>query len=190
MRKILAVSDDKPRPSYWCRTKRVGPLQKAWFEGKFRKVSSVSCAATLSTAAERYTPTRNFTSASTPRHESRPRGDGQSSATTPNQSHQGNPIAIRRAQIAALDPTSQTKSWILVGIQGARRTLIPAQISINNQSTDYSVFRDLNMCYRTHRGRLRLWFSIWRLEYCEVVKVFYHPKYLPLQALINISSTD
>lgn len=184
------MSEDKPRPPHWCRTKRVGSLRKAWVEGKFRKALLEPCAATLSTAAERYTPTRIFTSASTPRHGSRPRGDGQSSATTPNQSHQGSTIAIRGAQIVALAPASQTKSWILVGIQGARRTLIPAQISINDQSTDYSVFRDLNMCYRTHRGRLRLWFSIWRLEYCEVVKVLYHPKDLLLQRLINISLID
>lgn len=70
------------------------------------------------------------------------------------------------------NPARQPKSWILVGIQGARRTLTPAQIPVSDQSTDHDVFQELSKCYRAYRGRLRLWFSIWRLGYCEVVKVW------------------
>ncbi|ODA79810.1 hypothetical protein RJ55_05406 [Drechmeria coniospora] len=65
-------------------------------------------------------------------------------------------------------PLSQ--SFILFGVQGPRRTLTPAQILVTSRSTDSSVFQDLRACYRTHRGWLRYWFSIWTLDHCTITK--------------------
>lgn len=46
-----------------------------------------------------------------------------------------------------------------------------SQIPVNSRATDYSTFQELRRCYGSRWGRLRLWFSVWRLEYCESVKV-------------------
>jgi hypothetical protein len=63
------------------------------------------------------------------------------------------------------------QSHILLGVQGSRRTLTPDQIIINASSTDSTLFQGIKQCYKTNRGRLRLWLSIWHLETCEVVRV-------------------
>lgn len=136
---------------------------------KFREVSPVPPATSASSAAQKYTPAGNAaTSSQTP-------GFSPGSQSSPTASIQLNQersfITSQRAQKAAPDPVSETRSYILFGVQGSRRTLTPSQIPIINQSTDSTVFQDLKKCYQTYRGRLRLWFSIWRLEYCEVVKV-------------------
>lgn len=147
-----------------------------WAKGIFRKASSASSATTVSAAAQKYTPPGNAESTSSSEHGSLPSGS-QSGVTAPTQSRQGSLITGQ----GTLRPTGQNQSWILFGVQGARRTLTPTQISINDQSTDDSVFQGLKECYQTHRGRLRLWFSIWQLECCEVVKV--HLPLPPLQIL-------
>ncbi|GFF25909.1 hypothetical protein IFM61606_09579 [Aspergillus udagawae] len=171
VKKILALSDDKPQLSHWCRTKASRVLLTTSTEDILHKAPSASTAATVSVAAQKYTPPENVKCTSSSAHGILPSDGGQSSVTAPTQPHQGSPITGQQVQIAAPNPTGQTQSWILFGVQGARRTLTPAQISVNDQSTDYSVFQELKESYRTHRGRLRLWFSIWRLEFCEVVKV-------------------
>ncbi|KAL2836694.1 hypothetical protein BJX68DRAFT_259827 [Aspergillus pseudodeflectus] len=124
-----------------------------------------------SAAAQKYIPSINAmaTLSSRPRHPTSG-SNGQSSNPAQSQHHRIGSIVSQQAQIAALDPVNGTQSWVLFGVQGARRTLAPAQILINGQSTDHSFFQELRKCYHTNRGRVRLWFSIWRLDFCEVVK--------------------
>lgn len=126
---------------------------------------------TSSAAAQKYTPPGNVALASSPRNKVPTNGGSQPTETVPAHIHQNSSITDHQGQIAAQHPANQGQGWILFGVQGPRRTLTPSQISVHNQSTDYTVFQELKECYQANRGRLRLWFSIWRLEFCEVVKV-------------------
>ena len=163
------MSDLNPSLPHWCRKKGFGVLLNIWAKGFFFKAPSSLPGTTVSSAAQKYIPPGN--AASLDSSGNHPSGHGQSSVTGPTQPHQSSPSTGQRLRVSTMDPSKRTKSWILLGVQGARRTLTPAQISVKDQSTDCSVFQDLKECYRTQRGRLRLWFSIWRLEFCQVVKV-------------------
>lgn len=119
-----------------------------------------------SRAATRYTPQE--TSSSTP-----PKSvqlQPLSGAAVPLQQQQG-PTLGQQSQVTIPDPNNSLQWWILFGVRGARRTLVPTQIHVTSQTTDSHIFQELKRCYRIYRGRLRLWLSVWRLEYCEVVKV-------------------
>lgn len=144
----------------------------AWFEGMSRKARPAPTATLASSAAQRYTPPRIAAPVSSLTSASSRNVGGESSlpASIPTL-RQGSLITNQQDHSAPPGSTGQTNSYILFGVQGSRRTLTPSQISTNGQSTDSSVFQDLRKCYQTHRGKLRIWFSIWRLEYCEVVKV-------------------
>ncbi|KAK0763040.1 hypothetical protein N5P37_004023 [Trichoderma harzianum] len=87
----------------------------------------------------------------------------------PPQQQQG-PTIGQQAQVTIPDPNNSLQWWILFGVRGARRTLVPTQIHVTNQTTDSHIFQELKRCYMIYRGRLRLWLSVWRLDYCEVVK--------------------
>jgi hypothetical protein len=147
---------------------------RSWLEGIFWRAPSALPAAPASSAAQKYTPRGNIEPVSSPITESSPSDGGQTSSAASIQSHQqGSLITVQQGQRATPDPVGRAESYILFGVQGSRRTLNPGQIRTNNQSTDHSVFQDLKKYYQTHRGRLRIWFSIWRLENCEVVKVYF-----------------
>ena len=169
MTKILTLSDDKPQSPYWCRTKGTRVPVTTRFKDMFRKATPAPAATSTSSAAQRYTPPRN----AAPAPGSSSNGRGQSNLTASIQHHQQRSVITdQQGQTASPDPAGQTQFYILFGVQGSRRTLTPGQVPINDQSTDSSIFRDLKKCYQIYRGKLRLWFSIWRLEYCEVVKVY------------------
>jgi hypothetical protein len=65
---------------------------------------------------------------------------------------------------------------ILFGVKGPNPALKLEQISINSIKNDSSFYDELKKYYRLNRGRLRYWFSFWRLEYCEVVKASGKPQ--------------
>ena len=92
------------------------------------------------------------------------------------------PAAFQQYQSPIPDLAGQTKRYVLFGVPGSRRTLTASQVMIDNQSTDSSFFHDLKKCYEKHRGCLRLWFSIWRLEYCEIARVLYNTLTIALYA--------
>lgn len=89
----------------------------------------------------------------------------------PNSPSPTNASQTPHPQAASVQQTASRRTWILLGIQGEKRTMEPAEIQVDEWTTDYHFFKALRLCYRRHRGKLRLWFSIWRLHYCEVVKV-------------------
>ncbi|KAK4947760.1 hypothetical protein LTR10_013268 [Elasticomyces elasticus] len=67
-------------------------------------------------------------------------------------------------------PTSQQR-LVLFGVDGMRSTLDLKHVDvINVTKTDAEFFRKLNSMYRSARGFLKLWFSIWRLNHCDFVK--------------------
>lgn len=118
-----------------------------------------------SQAATRYTPQTSSSSAPPQSVQLQP----LAGAASPHQ-QQGSTIG-QQAQVVTPGSTNNQQWWILLGIKGAQRTLVPTQIHVTSQTTDSDIFQELKNSYKIHRGRLRLWFSVWRLDYCEVVKV-------------------
>ena len=164
---------------HWCRKKRIRHKEALFGNQIFWKVSQAlpveltspqapaAPALSSSSAGRRYAPQASVKTEV-------PTTIGSNSSVpsrSTNASQQGG-LGISHQDIRITpDSTSEPVKFVLFGIQGSRRTLEPGQIRTHRQSTDSSVFQDLKECYRTHRGRLRLWFSIWRLENCEIVKV-------------------
>jgi hypothetical protein len=167
---ILAYSDDEPESRHGCIERRNTKALTVWFKDIFLQTPA-GPAASKSSASQRYTPPGNTSSTSSSNHfhsnaVSKPNVSGVSQP-----SHQQNLTDKQQTQSSAMNPALQDQSWILFAVQGASRILTPCEISVSSNTTDYSVFQELKRCYRMHRGRLRLWFSIWRLEYCQSVKV-------------------
>ena len=61
--------------------------------------------------------------------------------------------------------------FIMFGVKGPRRTLELAQIGTEEQSDDHTLFTELRNKYKILRGFWRYWFSVWRLNHCDFVKV-------------------
>lgn len=141
------------------------------FKGIFRYAPGGEQIALPSRAAVRYTPNEGV-SFTPPENRRLNRA-----ATVPTRQQQGSTTG-RRAQVTLLDATNN-HWWILFGVRGSRRTLQPTQIQVTDLTTDSHIFRQLKKIYRTHRGWLRLWLSVWRLDYCEVVKVCNQPNATP-----------
>lgn len=64
-----------------------------------------------------------------------------------------------------------SRAFVFFGVKGSRRTLELAQIDTNQVSDDSLFFANMKREYKTLRGRLRYWLSIWRLSHCDFVKV-------------------
>lgn len=163
MAKILACSDDKYKSTHWCGMKGEGVLRPA------------PATTPPSAAAQKYTPAGNAASALSSRHLSSPQSivtSGTDAVVPSRPGQHRSSTAGQQVRISTPNTIVQTESWILFGVQGPWRTLVPSQIPVNSKATDYSIFQELKRCYQLHRGRLRLWFSVWRLECCEIVKVY------------------
>lgn len=184
--KVLDLMDDIPLSPYWCTTRRTRNPLITWLVGIFWALPANSPAASMSAAASRYTPSDVSAVSS-----SSPLPGGQYSAaiqTSPNQQTVSTPA--QQGHTAATDVSNRIKTYILFGVQGGRRTMAPTQIPVYDNSTDSSIFKELKKCYAARRGRLRLWFSIWRLEYCCVVKVICFLVFQVQLLTSMISSTD
>ena len=123
----------------------------------------------MSSASQRYTPPGNAIPSATTGQGLQSTDISQSNMDQGQSQQQGTVVASQQSP-AALVPATAIQSWVLFGVQGSRRTLEISNIPISNHSNDSSFYRSLRQHYRTNRGRLQLWFSFWRLDYCEVVK--------------------
>lgn len=164
MQIALELSDNNPPLPSRCGVKKTPATLRSSLEGIVRYISGEQ-AASSSQAAQRYTPQNispilpeNRNAAPIPLRPLPPLEQGHSTA--------GND-----AQIPSPESTDDLEWWILFGVRGAWRTLVPTQIHVNSQTTDSHIFQELKKNYRLHRKRLSLWFSVWRLDHCEVVKV-------------------
>ena len=63
------------------------------------------------------------------------------------------------------------RSFVLFGVAGKRRTPDLAQIDTIKNPDDLKFFSTMLQEYRKHWGSLRYWFSLWRLNHCDFVKV-------------------
>lgn len=100
-------------------------------------------------------------------------GAGQQTPNLSVTSHQqqGPSTASQPQSGGAVIGNNPTQEWILFCVQGSRRSLEVEHILIHDYVNDSSLYRSLREHYRTHRGKLRLWFSVWRFGYCEGMKV-------------------
>ena len=162
---ILPNLDKNPPLPHQCRVKSDTISWRA------RLASIIQTTIPISNASQRYTPPGSAIPSSTT-------GQGLQSISV-SQSNMGNQgrfqqqrvvVASQRSTAALVHPATAIKLWVLFGVQGSRRTLEISHIPINDQSNDSSLYCSLRQHYRTNRGRLKLWFSFWRLDYCEVVK--------------------
>ena len=170
---MLPNLDENPPWSHRCRMKRDTISWGA------RLVGIIRTTIPMSSASQRYTPPGSAISSSTTGRGIQSTGVGQSNMGNQDQSQQqGVVVAGQQSTAALVHPATAIQSWVLFGVQGSRRTLEINHIPINNQSNDSSFYRSLRQHYRTNRGRLKLWLSFWRLDYCEVVKAWFDP--LPL----------
>lgn len=169
---VFDYLDLEPRSTYLCGLKGDNVPPTTWLKSLFRQCGPGSVPLN-SSAAQKYTPPGEAASPSFSAHQSPQQNSAVSAASAPSQARQRNYIAGQQTSLSLPLPRGQDESWILFGVQGASPILVPAEVLVKSQATDYSVFQDLKRCYQSHRGRLRLWFSIWRLEYCDVVKVCY-----------------
>ena len=163
---MLPNLDKIPPWLHRCKVKKDTMSWMAWLASMIRKTMPVS------SASQRYTPPSSAISSPTTGQASQSATIGQSNADQDQSQHQRAVIASQQSTAALVHPATTIQSWVLFGVQGSRRTLEVNHIPVNNHSNDTSLYCSLRQHYRANRGRLRLWFSFWRLDYCEVVKAW------------------
>ncbi|KAB2098707.1 hypothetical protein AG0111_0g13061 [Alternaria gaisen] len=89
-------------------------------------------------------------------------------------------VASSGVQITMGQQAGLNNSQILFEVKGPHPALKLEQISTKNSKNDSNFYSELKKYYRLNRGRLRYWFSFWRLGYCEVVKT-YRPNYVLME---------
>ncbi|EHK15609.1 uncharacterized protein TRIVIDRAFT_228635 [Trichoderma virens Gv29-8] len=159
--RILELLDDTPPLPSRCGVRGAKATLLSSVKGILRYTGEKI--ALPSRAATRYTPQGD--SSSTPPENQQYRL--RRAVTLPQP--QGMTIS-QQIQEKTPESASNQQWWILFGVKGARRTLEPTQIHVTSRTTDGDIFQELKRSYKIYRGRLRLWFSVWRLEYCDVVK--------------------
>ncbi|KAH7086605.1 hypothetical protein FB567DRAFT_603720 [Paraphoma chrysanthemicola] len=164
--KLPDIDQDALRYSR-CRDRRSFTRPREWSGEKIRSM-------VLSLFGKRYTPSGS--SSSTPAQQAANQGPSQNvpgGPTTPGQqqSQQTSGATTNQQSTSSLTvSTPLTKFWVLFGVQGPRPALEISHIEIQDQTNDSAFYRLLRKQYSQSRGRLCLWFSMWRIGYCEVVK--------------------
>ncbi|KAJ4296420.1 hypothetical protein N0V90_006465 [Kalmusia sp. IMI 367209] len=110
-----------------------------------------------------------------PARQSPPANSGTSSQLSsnspPNQTSPSVPLALN-GNIPPQNHYQQKKPlWFIFKIEGPRAAPVWDQFGDENLVTDRSFQQKLKQRHHQLRGRLRLWFSYWRLSYWEFVKL-------------------
>jgi hypothetical protein len=129
----------------------------------------MSFAVTQSTAGQRYIPPDIAESSRNTVHSSQGPGVGPSSNNPPNPA-QANQVVGSGAYTNTGQHATSNNLRILFGVKGPNPALKLEQIEINDTTNDSKFYDELRKHYRLNRGRIRYWFSFWRLGCCEVVK--------------------
>jgi hypothetical protein len=99
-------------------------------------------------------------------------GSSQPKNNSPTSTQQQGISSANQPQTSASSSgNSASIRWILFGVQGSRLSMELEHIEIDNYVNDSHFYRSLRGHYRKHRGQLKLWFSVWRLGFCDGVKV-------------------
>jgi hypothetical protein len=92
------------------------------------------------------------------------------------QTQQATPSSSHLKTSSSIPGSSGLQRWILFGVQGSRRSIELEQIAIDDHVQDGRLYRSLRKHYRKYRGTMKLWLSIWRLSFCDGVKVCFEYK--------------
>jgi hypothetical protein len=141
------------------------------FIGKFTRSATLQ-----STAGVRYTPSNVAAAPSNVAQGLQSAGVAVSLNNSPKPAQTTNQLASSGAQAAGVQQAVLDDPRILFGVRGPHPALKLEQISVDNTMNDSNFYDELKKYYRLNRGRLRYWFSFWRLGYCEVVKVSNTPQ--------------
>lgn len=136
-----------------------------------RCMSALISQCALSSAGQKYTPPNQPGSGNNASQGSQAPGQGQSSLPSVQGQQSGISVASQPTTTIPRPYTPPQKSWVIFGVKGSRPVLEIQHIPINDDTDDSRFYRELRHHYRRSRGRFRLWFSFWRLGYCEVMKV-------------------
>lgn len=163
--RVISLSNLPPRRKSPCATHEKRPNRMSFLNDVFQMLPLANDSSVRSTASQRYIPENNteMTSVSRPR----PVWNAESNVGNSGEYETSHEQPIEHSPA----PPAQSFFWVLLGVNGATRTMFPAQIFVDEWTTDSRFFKELKRTYWEHRGWLRSWFSIWRLQYCEVVKV-------------------
>lgn len=146
-------------------------FRKSWSE-IFENVRKYVATMATSQAGRRYTPTsgpsNSQASGQIPQSTTHPLPT-RPTQQLPNPNVLNNPGS--QQMVNSNHPSSTTKHWIVFGVQGSRPPLEVNNIGISQDTNDSAFYRLLRQSYRSGRGRIRLWFSLWTFGYCEVVRV-------------------
>ncbi|KAF2679311.1 hypothetical protein K458DRAFT_346974 [Lentithecium fluviatile CBS 122367] len=146
--------------------------RKYQYLGVSRLRGLIHSALPTSSAGQRYTPTPSLVpstsvtqSSSSSHNRLRPSNTSQSLSQ-----QQGRSNLAQQSTANAIPSTLSNSLWVLFGVQGPRKPLELDHIVIDSATTDDTFYRTLRKQHRNHRGKLRLWLSFWRFQYCDVVK--------------------
>jgi hypothetical protein len=129
----------------------------------------ISFAAAQSTAGQRYIPPN--VAGSSRNAVQGPQGTGVGpSLNNPASPTQANQVVGSGAYTNTRQQATSNNLRILFGVKGPNPALKLEQIEINDTTDDSKFYDELRKHYRLNRGKIRYWFSFWRLGSCEVVK--------------------
>lgn len=135
-----------------------------------RFISALISQLPLSSAGQRYTPSNQAGTSNDASQGSQAPAHGQPSLPQV-QGQQSGAVASHPNTAIPRPFTPPVKSWVIFGVKGSRPVLEIEHIAIDDKTNDSRFYRELRDHYRRNRGRFRLWFSFWRLGYCDVMKV-------------------
>ena len=98
-----------------------------------------------------------------------PSGGDPSSTIQPNLTE--TTLNVSQGSQSAIQLPQSKQLFVLFTVKGARRTPEVAQINAQDYSDDGRFFVKPRSEYKSLRGYLRYWFSIWTLSHCDFIKV-------------------
>lgn len=164
-KRILDLSDNKPAAPRWYRFKGAADLLKRWTGRIFSTPHSDQASITSFRTAPEYR-SNNGIATPQPAKDAPERTGGSTSMGRAGSEDPEDP-----SKDPEDPPEKHQTGWILVGVRRARWIVALDEIHVHESSTDDQIFKNLRNCYTSQRGRLRLWFSIWRLGWFDAVKV-------------------
>ncbi|ORY06745.1 hypothetical protein BCR34DRAFT_616857 [Clohesyomyces aquaticus] len=148
-------------------------IRKEKISIRHRLKGIINAAASFSRAGQRYTPPNNASSSFRTENYPQARGSSQPTNTSSHRPQQQGGTTPGQTPPHSTPPPRippPVALWIVFGVQQPRRNVRIDHIPVSRGTSDRNFYRALRECYKRGRGWLRLWFSMWRLHYCDIVK--------------------
>ncbi|KXJ90212.1 hypothetical protein Micbo1qcDRAFT_74301 [Microdochium bolleyi] len=163
---ILRKTPKQPTSPGWCSPPSNQPPSPA-----FSKLVPKTKAQTHSAAAARYSPN---TGQPTIMSSNNYAADGSQSTSSEIEMRNRTAPSISgagsRQALVNNEQHTTFRRYILLGLHSFNYSFLPEQAVLRLDSQDSGVFADLKTLYDEHRGKLKLWLSIWIVCYCKITK--------------------